>query len=93
MIHGDPEDMSVLRSACVGEAESMVVDYSEEKNASVILSARELSSNVRIVSLVDNEEIADYIRYAGADEVILPQTSLGYEYRRYSVNLDKDEAR
>jgi len=43
----------------------------------VILTARELSSELRIVSVVEDDDVASYHRYAGADEIVRPRRVLG----------------
>ena len=77
VVHGDPESVPVLKAANTGEAVAVVADADDETNASVVLSARQVGPEVRIVSLVENAPAADYHRYAGADEVAMPRRLLG----------------
>ena len=77
VVHGDPDDVDTLRAANVGEATALVADDDDETNASIVLSAREVSEDIEVVSLVENEAVADYHRYAGADEVVSPRRALG----------------
>ncbi|MFB6283052.1 MAG: TrkA family potassium uptake protein [Halobacteria archaeon] len=77
VIYGDPQEVEDLENACVSQAASAVVDYSDERNASVILSIRELSSDVKVFSLIEDADLAPYIEYAGADRVLLPRHLLG----------------
>ncbi|MFC7096605.1 potassium channel family protein [Halobaculum marinum] len=77
VVHGDPEEVKTLERANVGAARALVADGDDETNASIVLSAREISEELRVVSLVEDEEVADYHRYAGADRVISPRRLLG----------------
>jgi Trk K+ transport system NAD-binding subunit len=79
VVHGDPEDVDALRRANVGSARAIVADADDETNASVVLSARECADggDLRVVSLVEEADAADYHRYAGADRVVSPRRLLG----------------
>ena len=77
VVHGDPEEVETLKRANVSDARALVADADDETNASVVLSARECSEALRVVSLVEDESVADYHRYAGADRVISPRRLLG----------------
>ncbi|QZP38688.1 potassium channel family protein [Halobaculum magnesiiphilum] len=79
VIHGNPEEIDALRRANVGAARALVADADDETNASVVLSARECvdDGDLRVVSLIEDEEVADYHRYAGADSVVSPRRLLG----------------
>ncbi|SHG83035.1 potassium channel family protein [Halobaculum gomorrense] len=77
VVHGDPEAVETLERANVGSARALVADADDETNASVVLSARECSEALRVVSLVEDEDVADYHRYAGADRVLSPRRLLG----------------
>ena len=79
LIHGDPEEIDTLRRANVGSARALVADADDETNASIVLSARECTDDddPRVVSFVEDEAVADYHRYAGADRVLSPRRLLG----------------
>ncbi|ADB60079.1 TrkA-N domain protein [Haloterrigena turkmenica DSM 5511] len=76
-IHGELDQEETLRAANADEARSLVTDVDDETNAVVILTARELSSALTIVSVVEDEDVASYHRYAGADETVRPRRVLG----------------
>ncbi|ELZ14165.1 TrkA-N domain-containing protein [Haloterrigena salina JCM 13891] len=76
-IYGELDQEETLRAANAGEAKSLVTDVDDETNAVVILTARELSSDLTIVSVVEDEDVASYHRYAGADETVRPRRVLG----------------
>ncbi|QZX98618.1 potassium channel family protein [Halobaculum rubrum] len=77
VVHGDPEEVQTLDRANIESARALVADADDEANASIALSARERSEDVRVVSLVEDEDVADYHRYAGADRVLSPRRLLG----------------
>ena len=77
VIHGDPESTKTLRNAAVPSADTVVADAADERNASIVLAAREVSDAVRIVAFAENPQMTDYLTYAGADEVFTPHHLLG----------------
>ena len=77
VVFGDPESTAVLRDAGVERADTVVVDAGDSRNASIVLSARELSDDVRVIAFAEEPEMADYLAYAGADEVFSPRQLLG----------------
>jgi Trk K+ transport system NAD-binding subunit len=76
-IQGDPEATRTLEGATISEAEAIIVDVNDEVNASIILAARRLAPDLRIVSVVEDRDSEAYHRYAGADEVIRPRVAVG----------------
>ncbi|MFA9415293.1 TrkA family potassium uptake protein [Natrinema sp. HArc-T2] len=76
-IHGELDQAETLRAANVTDARALVTDIDAETNAMVILTARELSSELTIVSVAEDEDVASYHRYAGADEIVRPRRVLG----------------
>ncbi len=76
-IHGDPETARTLENANVSEARALIVDVNDEVNANVMLTARRLNSEVRIVSVVEDGDTEAYHEYAGADDVIRPRVAIG----------------
>ncbi len=76
-IYGELDQEETLRAANTTEASALVTDIDDETNAMVILTARELSSDLRIVTVVEDDDVASYHRYAGADDVVRPRRVLG----------------
>ena len=73
-IHGDATDDAVLEKAGVERASGLVASLSEDAdNLFVVLSARGLNPNLRIVSGAVNGCCTEKLKKAGADEVILPE--------------------
>ena len=77
VVHGDPESTRVLENAQVAEATAVVADGTDEVNASIVLAAREKTEEVQVLSIVDDQELTEYHRYAGADQVLSPRQLLG----------------
>ncbi|WP_440769518.1 potassium channel family protein [Natronorubrum sp. DTA28] len=75
---GDPEQEQTLRAANIDDARALVVDISDEANPEVILTARELTDEIQIVSVAEDEAAETYHRYAGADVVVRPRQVLGH---------------
>lgn len=78
VVHGDPESADTLRSVHVEDADAVVADATDEQNASIALAVREVSDSVRVITLVENPDLTNYLQYAGADQVISPRHLLGH---------------
>ena len=78
-IHGDPERAETLRAAGVTDARALVADIGDEANASVALAATEAleDDDVQVITFVEDPDMAEYHRYAGADHVFTPRTLIG----------------
>src|SRR6056297_3494990 len=77
VVHGDPESIEILRNAGIDRAAAVVADAADDTSASIVLTAREAEPDVRVVTLVEDNTLADYHRIAGADEVLSPRQLLG----------------
>ena len=79
VVHGDPERAETLANAGLAEARALVADVDDETNASVALAASEALNDgeVQIITFVEDPDMADYHRYAGADHVFTPRTLIG----------------
>lgn len=82
VIHGDPESTEALENAGVGRATAVVADAADDINASIVLSAKEVNPDVRIVTFVEDVALDTYHRIAGADEVLSPRQLLGESLAR-----------
>ncbi len=68
---GDATDGAVLKQARIGEARGIITTIPSDKdNLFVILTARELNPNIRIVSRLTNEDSRTKFIRAGADAVV-----------------------
>jgi Trk K+ transport system NAD-binding subunit len=77
VVHGDPESRGTLQSARLGDARAALVDAPDDTAASVVLTAREVNGAATIVTLVEDADLSEYHRIAGADEVLSPRQLLG----------------
>jgi Trk K+ transport system NAD-binding subunit len=77
VVNADPESVSGLKRANVTEARAVVADVSDQVDASIVLATREASEDVKVVSIVEESELAEYHRLAGADVVLRPRERLG----------------
>lgn len=72
-IEGDATDDNSLLEAGVENAENLITALpSDADNLYVVLSARQLSSKLNIVSRANNESSQKKLKIAGADNVIMP---------------------
>ncbi|WP_435097487.1 potassium channel family protein [Halarchaeum sp. P4] len=78
VVVGDPETTDGFEAANVSVARSVVLDDTDERNAMMALSARGVHEGVRIVSFAEDRDVATYLEYAGADEVLSPNDILGH---------------
>jgi Trk K+ transport system NAD-binding subunit len=77
VIRADPESTEGLAAANLSGARALVTDVSDQVDASIVLAAKELSPDVRVISVVENPDRERYHRLAGADEVLSPRSLLG----------------
>lgn len=77
VIHGDPASVETLERGGVERATAVVADAADEVNASIALSVREVSSEVPVLTVVEDNELGDYQRIAGANDVLFPRQLLG----------------
>jgi Trk K+ transport system NAD-binding subunit len=76
VVHGDPESSETLAGVDIGAARALVADASDETNASIALAAAD-TADTRIITFAEDDTVADYHRYAGADEVFSPRRLVG----------------
>jgi len=77
VINADPKTVSGLEDANVAEARAVVADVSDQVDASIVLATREVSEDVRVISVVEDTALAGYHDLAGADVVLRPREQLG----------------
>ncbi|MDQ2052395.1 NAD-binding protein [Natronolimnohabitans sp. A-GB9] len=77
VVHGDPESVDVLERVGIKAATAVVADAPDDVNASIVLSVREVDSEIPVITVVEDEELGEYHRIAGADAVLSPRQLLG----------------
>ncbi|WP_123536333.1 potassium channel family protein [Halosimplex salinum] len=82
VIHTDPDSADGLAAANFTAARALVADVSDQVDASIVLTAKELDESVRVVSVVEEPDRARYHDLAGADAVLSPRPLLGESLAR-----------
>ncbi|MFB6093574.1 MAG: TrkA family potassium uptake protein [Halanaeroarchaeum sp.] len=77
VIRGAPDSIETLERANLVDARALVADVSDEMDASIVLTAREIDEDVTVVSVVEDPERTTYHDLAGADAVLSPRPLLG----------------
>ncbi|NIB99202.1 NAD-binding protein [Halobacterium sp. R2-5] len=85
-VHGDPETASGLERVDVGDARTVVLDESDERNATIALTVTDIAPDVQTVCFVEDPSLAEYLEYAGADRVLGPRSLLGRSLARNVTN-------
>lgn len=75
-ILGIPSDKQTLLNANVEKARILIANKSDERNANIVLTAREFE-HLRIIAIVEDRSNSRYLRYAGADTVVSPKSMFG----------------
>ncbi len=72
-VQGDATTDEVLKKAGIERASSLITALpSDADNLFVVLTARQLNQNCKIISRASNESSYDKLKIAGADNVIMP---------------------
>ncbi len=72
-IHGDATTDEILKRAGIDRASSLITALpSDADNLFVVLTARQLNKNCKIISRASNESSYDKLKIAGANNVIMP---------------------
>lgn len=77
VIEGDAEATETLANAHLESAVCVVVDAADDRSASIVLAVRDASPDVRVITLVEDADLAQYHDAAGADDVLSPRQLLG----------------
>ena len=88
-VKGDSTDDQVLLKASIQEAGALITALPKDAdNLFVVLSARELNPNLKIISRASSYSSMRKLRIAGADNVIMPDTVGGAHMASLVVNPD-----
>ena len=78
-LHGDASREEILRMAAVQRARSLIVSVGrDDTTVLVVLTARSLAKDVRIVANVREPENVKIVRAGGADEIVSPPRFGGF---------------
>jgi len=91
VMHGDPESIDSLTAAGIEDARALVADVNDEVNASIALAVDQLAPETRTITFVEDATLADYHRYAGADQVFTPRHLIGESLAQKATTAVTDE--
>lgn len=94
VIEGDAESTETLANARLESAMCVVVDAADDRSASIALAVRDARPDGRVITLVENTDLARYHEAAGADEVLSPRQLLGVSLAEHvptAVTTEIDE--
>ncbi|MFW5984514.1 MAG: NAD-binding protein, partial [Halobacteria archaeon] len=77
VIQGQPDSASTLRGANLTDAKALVADVSDRVDTSIVLTAKEIDEDVKVVSVVEEPNLSPYHELAGADVVLSPRRMIG----------------
>lgn len=75
-IFGSPSDKQTLMNAGIEKAKLLIANKSDERNANIVLTAREFQ-HVNIIAIVEDRSNSKYLKYAGADTVVSAKSMFG----------------
>ncbi|MHC1576704.1 MAG: potassium channel family protein [Methanosarcinaceae archaeon] len=75
-MYGIASEGNVLKHANITSAHFVIANRSDEENANIVLTARNIC-DVKIVAIVEEAANIKYLKYAGADRVVSPKLVLG----------------
>jgi len=75
-IFGIPSDKQTLVNAGIEKARLLIANKSDERNANIVLTAREYR-HLSIIAIVEDRSNMKYLKYAGADTVVSPKSMFG----------------
>ncbi|MDK2825086.1 voltage-gated potassium channel [Methanolobus vulcani] len=75
-IYGLVSEEETLKNANIKEARFLIANRSDEMNANIVLTARNISE-VNIIAMVEDRANKKYLKYAGATSVVSPKELFG----------------
>ncbi|MFB6361817.1 MAG: TrkA family potassium uptake protein [Halobacteriales archaeon] len=91
VIRADPESTDGLEAAQLASARALYVDAADEIDASIVLAAKELTTEVPVISVVEEPGRERYHELAGADHVLSPRALLGESLARKVTTATRAE--
>lgn len=84
-IYGSSSEEEILKNANIESARFVIANSSDEMNANIVLTARNIS-DVRIIAMVEDRSNKKYLKYAGANSVVSPKELFGRFIGRKAVD-------
>lgn len=86
VIHADPKTKQGLKSANIEEADSIICSVYDDTNLSIIYTAKQISSDIEINSVVRDRRSEILCRDAGCDDVFNVSKKVGSILSEHSIN-------
>jgi Trk K+ transport system NAD-binding subunit len=77
VVHAEPNSVAGLEGANIEDARALVADVADRVDTSIVLTAKEITEDVPVVSVVEEPDRSTYHQLAGADTVLSPRPLLG----------------
>jgi len=90
-VFGDPESVDALSKVSVESARTVVLDETDEQNATIALAIRELTEVVSVAAFVEEQALSTYIRLAGVDTPLNPRELVGQGLAEEVSRISKTE--
>ena len=87
VIDGDPTELATLERASVEKA-SFVVTDARERNASIALTVRQLTTDARVIRLIETPARGSALKRIGVDRVVCSPALIGRRLARKVTTLD-----
>lgn len=93
VVYAEPDDEETLQAVDVRDAKSIVIDARDTDGIGAVLTVREVTDDVPIICLIEDPDRSQYLRYAGASQIISPKHRLGKvlaDRARNAITTDED---
>lgn len=77
VIAGEPDNRRTLENLNLSQASLVVANLDDMSNSNVTLTVREISADVPVIALIENEDSQDVLELSGATHAILLKRRLG----------------
>jgi Trk K+ transport system NAD-binding subunit len=77
VVYGDIENKETHKNANVESAKNVIINTGDKKTVNAILTIRDISSDVEIITVSHSKRNTDFHKYAGSDVSICPRVELG----------------
>ncbi|MGP8320834.1 MAG: potassium channel family protein [Methanosarcinaceae archaeon] len=84
-VFGSASDDQVLENSNIDTARIIIANKSDEENANIVLTARELT-DVDVIAIIEDASKAKYLKYAGASKVVSPKSLIGHFIGKKAVD-------
>jgi Trk K+ transport system NAD-binding subunit len=85
VIAGSPQDATTFERASIDTARTVITD-ADDANVNTILTVQSIRSDIDIIALTDDSDMADVLRRTGADTVLSPHGALGQRLAEKAVS-------